>query len=835
MRRPFVRVALIVLVLVLVIAVAALAIGGFVAVRSPFPDTDGELELAGLNETVHVYRDEFGVPHIYAFNEHDLYFAQGYVHAQDRFWQMEFWRHIGQGRISEIVGEAGLEQDRFIRTVGWNRMAQAATDYVAQEAPETMAFLEAYSAGVNAYLAEQGDDVSLNRRILALSGEPWEIEPWEPLDSIGWSIVMSWDLGGNWSDERDRAALIREVGEATAASILPPYPFEERPVIAPTDLLSNRGELDLEPAGEGSRLLPAGVDWSRVDTEIAGTPPQIGLAMGSTAVGSNNWVVSGEHTATGLPLLANDPHLGIQMPSIWYEIGLHAPGMNVAGFSFAGVPGVIIGHNDYIAWGVTNVGPDVQDLYIERVNPSNPNQYEYMGEWQEMEVITERILVNGGEPVELPVRITRHGPILNEVVDGESDVLALRWTAQEPNAIFHAFMRLNRARNYEEFRAALRYFDVPAQNFVYADVEGNIAYQMPGRIPIRGEGMGLVPVPGWTGEHEWEDFIPFEELPALYNPEPGYIVTANNSVVDESYPYFINYHWADGDRAQRIQEMHQQEIDAGGELTVDDMTRIQMDGKVLLAESYIPLLQGLRSDEPRVQAALERLRGWDMQADPQSVPAALFEIFYMQLAEVVMADEVGEARDVYLGNGDAQRIFFHTIAGQPDAAWWDNVTTDAVETREQAIMQALENTVAWFEENVGDDAEAWTWGELHTATFVSQPLGLSGIGVIERLVNRGPYPVGGSKSAVNATSWSWEEPAAVRGLPSLRMVLDLSDFDNSRGIHTTGQSGHPYHPHYDDFIPLWQAGEYHPLWFSAGAITEATVDHLKLQPAAAGD
>jgi penicillin G amidase len=547
-------------------------------------------------------------------------------------------------------------------------------------------------------------------------------------------------------------------------------------------------------------------------------------------VATTGWS-AGEHTASGLPLLANDPHLGIQMPSIWYEIGLHSPGMNVAGFSFAGVPGVIIGHNDHIAWGVTNVGPDVQDLYIERVNPSNPNQYEYQGQWEDMEVITERILVNGGEPVDLPVRITRHGPILNEVIDGESDVLAMRWTAMEPNAIFHAFMLLNRARDYDDFREALRYFDVPAQNFVYADVEGNIAYQMPGRIPIRANGSGVVPVPGWTGEYEWEGYIPYEELPALYNPEPGYIVTANNSVVDEDYPHFIGYYWADGDRAQRIVEMLDEQIAAGTPLTVADMTRIQMDGKSLLAESYIPLLQGLSSDEPRVQAVLERLRGWDLQARADSVPAALFEIFYMKLAEVVLADEVGAARDSYLGNGASERIFFHRLAGQPDAAWWDDTTTTVTETQQQAILRALEETVAWFEENVGNDVEEWNWAELHTATFVSQPLGLSGIGPVERLVNRGPFPVGGSTSAVNATSWSWSEPAAVRGLPSLRMVVDMSDFDASLGIHTTGQSGHPFHPHYDDMIPLWQTGETHPMVFTPRAITEATVDHLRLLPA----
>lgn len=833
MRRRALGTVLVILASLLVLAVVVAAVMGFIYVRSPFPETDGRLELAGLQDVVHVYRDEYGVPQIYAMNEHDLYFAQGFVHAQERFWQMEFWRHIGQGRISEIIGEAGLEQDRFIRTVGWNRMAEGATEYVAQEAPETMVFLEAYSDGVNAYLAQQGDDVSVNRRILSLVGEPWEIEPWEPLDSIAWSIVMAWDLGGNWDAERDRAALARELGEATTADLLPAYPYEQRPVIAPTELMHNRDEL--APAEAESQLLPAGVDWSRVDTRVVGEPPELGLAMGSTAVGSNNWAVAGAHTESGLPLLANDPHLGIQMPSIWYEMGLHGPGLNVAGFSFAGVPGIIIGHNDYVAWGVTNVGPDVQDLFIERINPSNPDQYEFQGAWEDMEIITERILVNGGEPVDLPVRITRHGPILNEVVDGESDVLAMRWTAMEPNAIFHAFMLLNRARAYDDFREALRYFDVPAQNFVYADVEGNIAYQMPGRIPIRASGMGLVPVPGWTGEYEWEGYIPYEELPALYNPERGYIVTANNSVVDEAYPHFISYNWADGDRAQRIEELLQEQIEAGAALTVADMTRIQMDGKSLLAESYIPLLAGLSSDEPRVQAALERLRGWDMQAKVDSVPAALFEVFYMQLADVVLADELGVVRDRYFNNGASQRIFFQALAEQPDAAWWDDTTTTVTETQRQAILEALEDTVAWFEDNVGNDVEDWTWGELHTATFASQPLGLSGIAPIEALVNRGPFPVGGSSSAVNATSWSWSEPAAVRGLPSLRMVVDLSDFDSSQGIHTTGQSGHPFHRHYDDFIPMWQTGEYHPMVFTPRAITEATADHLRLLPPAAGE
>ena len=829
MRRAS-RIGLILVAFLGLLLIAA-AVAGFILVRSPFPNTDGTVTLAGLQSEVEVYRDEYGVPHIYAENERDLFFAQGYVHAQDRFWQMEWSRHVGQGRLSEIVGEDALEPDRFIRTVGFNRMAAESLDHYEHEAPEAMAILEAYSAGVNAYLESEEGAYSINQTILEQVRGSWDIEPWEPLDTISWAVVMAYDLGGNMRSELTRAELNRVLGEATTATLLPPYPYDRRPVIAPTDDLTNRDELLDETEDAGLARPDSVVDWQRVNTNVVGELPPDGLAFGAGFVGSNNWVVGGEHTASGLPLLANDPHLGIQMPSIWYEVHLNAPGWDVTGFTFPGVPAVVIGHNDHIAWGVTNVGPDVQDLYVEKVNPSNPRQYEFEGEWREMDVVEEVIRVNGGEDVTLEVLLTHHGPIVSDVLDGTGDPLSLRWTIQEPNRVLQSILLLNQAEDYDAFREALRYFDAPSQNFVYADVEGNIAYQTPGRIPIRENSNGLVPVPGWTGEYEWQGYIPFEELPALFNPDQGYVVTANNAVVDEEYPYLISYYWASGDRAQRIVELLEVAIERG-DVTADDFARVQMDGKSLLAESYQPLFQGLSSDDARVQAAIERLRGWDLQTGRDSVPAALFEIFYMHLAEAALADELGEAQDEYLSNGNVQRVFFHHLAQEPEASWWDDVDTDPVETHEDVILQALADTVQWFEDNVGGEMEEWVWGKLHTATFVSEPLGQSGIGPIEAMVNRGPYPVDGSDSIVNANSWGWGNPAAVRGHPSLRMIVDLSDFDASRGIHSTGQSGHPYHRHYDDFVDLWQNGEYHPMFFTREAVEEAADDHLVLQPAA---
>ncbi len=822
-----IRIAIIVLGIVVVLGIVAGG-GAYYVMRQPFPESDGLVAVQGLQDEVHIYRDEYGIPHIYANNQDDLFFAQGYVHAQDRFWQMEFWRHIGQGRLSEIAGEATIESDKFIRTVGFNRMAESAVTYYAQEQPEFMAILDAYSAGVNAYINDNRDNLSLHFDILGLVKESWEIEPWTPVNTVSWGVAMSHDLGGNMSDEIARASLLQDLSKATVEQVWPAYPYDSRPVIAPTEEQANA--LNEKAIDNEETSKEAGIDWEMVNLDLVGQIPQNGFAVGTGPfVGSNNWVVGGEHTESGLPLLANDMHLAVQMPSIWYEVGLHAPEWDVTGFSFAGVPGVIVGHNEKIAWGVTNLAPDVQDLFIEKINPSNSKQYEFEGEWLDMEVIEEVIKVNGGEDINLEVRVTHHGPIISDIRDDVNDVLALQWTQQEPSRILQAVAMLNQAQNYETFRNALRYWDVPSQNVVYADIEGNIAYQSPGLIPVRKNSSGEVPVPGWTGEHEWEGWVPLEELPALFNPDQGFIVTANHAVVDEDYPHFIARDWADGDRGQRIEDMIEREISNGGKVSIKDIARMQFDTKSLPAESYVPLLEGLSSDEPNVQAAIERLRGWDLRETQESVPATLFEIFYMHLIRNVLADDIGQEHLDKI-DSSAKNIFMHDLADQLNASWWDNADTTEKEDWQDILLQSLADATSWLEENQGGSMNDWSWGKLHTTTFEDAILGASSIAPIEAIFNRGPFPVDSGRGMVNAQVWRDSEPAAVVHHASERMIVDLSELDASQSVIPTGNSGHPYNKHYDDQMPLYLTGQYHPMLFSRDAVEAAAVEHLVLQP-----
>jgi penicillin amidase len=820
---------IIILLGVIVLLVIIASAGAYFVTRQPFPKTTGPLTIDGLNEEVHIYRDEYGIPNIYANNEEDLFFAQGYVTAQDRFWQMEFWRHTGQGRLSEIAGEATVETDKYLRTVGFNRMSERTLDYYRQEQPEYIAILEAYSAGVNAYINDNADNLSLHFEILNLVNEPWIIEPWTPLNSVSWGVAMSHSLGGNMSEEIRRAKLIQDLGEAMVEQIWPTYPYESRPVIAPTEEQVNvlPGAADeVDQTNEETSI-----NWQNVNLNIIGEFPVNALALGSGShIGSNNWVVAGEHTESGKPILADDTHLPVQIPSIWYEVGLHAPQWHVTGLSFAGVPGVIIGHNDRIAWGVTNADPDVQDLFIEKINPNDTYQYEFEGKWLDMTVIEEVIKVNGGEDVILEVRSTHHGPIISDIRDDLNDVLALQWTQQEPSRILESVILLNQAQNYDEFREALRYWDVPSQNIIYADVDGNIAYQTPGLIPIRKDGTGEVPVPGWTGEYEWQGWIPYEELPALLNPEQGYIVTANHAIVDNKYPHFIAFDWSSGDRGYRINELIAAEISSGGNISLNDLARIQFDNLSLPARSYIPLMEELTSDDPDVQAAIERLRGWDMRETRDSVPSSLFEIFYIYLMYNVLADDIGQENLDTLLSDNAKIIFMHDLANQLNAHWWDDKNTPEEETWEEIVLQSLADGVAWLEDNQGGSMNEWAWGEIHTITFEDAILGASGIAPIEAIFNRGPFAVDSGRDLVNAQNWSNGDPAVVESHASQRMLVDLSNLDNSLSVIPTGNSGHPYNEHYDDQMALYLTGQYHAMPFSREAVEAAAVEHLVLQP-----
>ncbi len=815
--------------LVVIVVVLALAAGGFAAytVRRSFPQTSGNLSLPGLQAPVEVIRDQQGIPHLYAANSHDLFMAQGFIHAQDRFYQMDFWRHETAGRLSELYGAASVDTDKFLRTLGWHRLAEQ--EYAAAD-PDTKSWLDAYAAGVNAYLnAHSAADISLEYSVLALTGlSNYKPEPWTPADTLAWGKAMAWDLGGNLDDEIARAILNQAIGPDKTNLYLPGYPTDH-PIIVPNPAL---GSLPLE----------------QLHQQIAGVNAQIGGYF--RGIGSNNWVIAGSHTATGKPLLANDPHLSIQMPSIWYEIDLHCQPVSdacpyqVSGYSFAGVPGVVIGHNARIAWGFTNVNPDVQDLYIEKVNPSNPNQYQVNGQWQDMTVSQETIAVKGGADVPLTIRGTRHGPVITNVygldkfaqqagLDASNQyALALRWTALEPNFLFRSIFKINRAGNFQQFRDALKDFAAPSQNAVYADVDGNIGYQTPGNVPIRKQGDGLAPVPGWTDDYEWTGYIPFDKLPYAYNPPQGYIATANNAVVGPDYPYLITTQWDAGYRAQRIVSL----IQAQPKLSIEDIQHIQGDDLNLGSTEVLPYLLALKFDDPKLSTALSQLKGWDSQMRIDSQPAALYMGFFNRLLSDTFDNKLPQ--DYWPQGDDSNWVTLRALLKQPDSAWWDNTQTPAVEKRDEILIQAFTQGYADLVQRLGADSSKWTWGQLHTATFRNLTLGKSGVSVIESMFNRGPYPVAGGTSIVNATSFKLSaddaggagDPYAVTSLPSMRLIVDLSNLDNSLQVFTTGESGHAYASHYVDMADHWRQIQYYPMLWSRANVEAQSEGKLTLTP-----
>jgi penicillin amidase len=812
-----------------------------------FPQIDGEIAVSGLDGQVDIYRDQMGIPHVYASTPHDLFFAQGYVHAQDRFWQMDSWRHIGSGRLSEMFGSGQAETDAFLRTLGWKQTAE--TEWAQLDA-DSRAILEAYTEGVNAYLKDHSDTaLSLEYAVLGLLSPDYEIEAWTPIHSLTWGKAMAWDLRGNMGEEIERAVLLKTLTPEQVAQLFPAYP-EDHPVI-----VNNIGEGGTT-AGAGSKAV---LDYSQVPFEnISENVALLDSFLGpwNDGIGSNSWAVSGELSETGMPLLANDPHLGIQMPSIWFQIGLHcveksaACPFEVAGFSFAGVPGVIIGHNADIAWGFTNVGPDVMDLYIERINPENPNQYDVNGTWVDFDTREEVIKMSDGTTQTITVRSTRHGPVISDQYGPLKDVgdpedaefvpfkdrvsselpeqyaIALAWTALIPSTPFEAIWGFDRARNWEEFRKAASGFHVPAQNLIYADIEGNIGYQMPGDIPIRKNGDGTLPVPGWTDEYEWQGFLPFEELPYTLNPEEGYIVTANNQVHPRDYPYFISADWDYGFRANRIVEMI---TSAPGKIDIAYIQQMHGDSFDANAPVFVPLLQkvGVASE---FTPALDTLKNWDYQDRADSTSAAVFNAFWRALLKNTFNDDMPEERYYPDGGSRWNEVMRHMAENPNDPFWDDKTTTDITETMEHMIKKSFPEGVAELQDIFGKDMSKWKWGDMHASTFRNSTLGESGVFLIEDLFNRGPFPTSGGEAIVNATGWSVKDGYETNWLPSMRMIVDLGELNNSVTVHTTGESGHAYHPHYDDMAPMWAGIQYYPMWWNQDSIIGDAEGHLILKP-----
>ncbi len=779
-------------------------------VRRPWPEVSGTLKASGLQAPVQVVRDQWGVPHIYAENEHDLFLAQGYVHAQDRLWQMEFNRRVGTGTLSEVLGKGVLDTDQFVRVLGFPRVAQRQWDALDSR---TRALMEAYSAGVNAYIDSHSDRLPLEFTILGHRPQPWR-----PTDSLAYGTLLTYSLSGNYRLELLRARLIAKVGEDGARQLLLPY-GDDMPLIIPPEARGYQGLGETD-----SRQLEA------LDN-LLGDPGPIW--------GSNNWVVHGSRTASGKPLLANDTHMAMGMPSLWYENGLHGGRFNSVGMTFPGVPLVVTGHNARIAWGMSNLNPDTQDLYIEKFdNPTSPTKYEYQGGWRDLEVVTETIAIKNQPALEMPVYRTHHGPIITDMVRdkldaGYNEPLALRWAALENSSLIQSIIEVNQAGSWQEFRDAIKHWEAPGQNFVYADVDGNIGYQSSGNIPIRAAGhQGVVPVPGWTGEYEWQRSIPFEELPSSFNPPAGFIATANNKIVDDSYPYSISPEWDPGYRARRITDL----LAANSSMTVDGMRYIHADTYSLPAEALRPFLLAVAPEGEAETRALEAVKNWDLRFETDRVGASVYQAWYWFVVRNSIDDDLGEQlAATYLGgqyerHGSFQVPLTIDLMKDPNNPWFDITTTPEVENRDAIARKSLADAVAWLTENFGADQSRWNWGRLHTISFTHAPLGQSGIGILERLFNGGPNEARGDNFTVNAASFGLDKPFKMIHGSSQRHIVDLADFDSSLGVTPTGQSGQLFHPHRGDLIGMWQQVEYHPMLFGRERVEAGAADTLTLTP-----
>lgn len=824
------------------IAIGAIASATVYLVTDSWPQESGQIVLPQLKDRVEVVRDSWGIPHIYASNSHDLFMAQGYIHAQDRFWQMDFWRHIGSGRLAEMFGQSQVSSDRFLRTLGWVEIVERE---FAQIPAEDRAILDAYAEGVNAYLAtHQGSSLSLEYAILQRINPNYKPESWQPVHTLTWLKVMAWDMAQNMNKEIERAILLKTLTPEQVDELFPPYP-SDRPIVLSNLKIGQAGEIGRVSSSPNSQELPPGAieELQAIGDRIA-TVDTLLDTVGS-GIGSNSWVVSGSKTVTGKPLLADDPHLGVQMPSIWYQIGLHCTPVGpdcpyeVTGFSFAGVSGVIIGHTDRMAWGFTNTVADVTDLYVEKINPLNPNQYEVNGEWVDMETIAQTIQVAGSESISHTVRRTRHGPIISDtypLLDNFDRLaginippkyaIAMRWTALEPSTIFSVIRKLNSARNWQDFRAAAKDFDIASQNLIYADVEGNIGYQMPGKIPIRaGDRDGRYPVFGWTNDAEWEGYIPFEKLPFSFNPPEGYIVTANNPIVGDDYPYLLTKDWEYGFRAERIKNAIASQ---NRPFSIADFQQLQGDNKNLMAEKLVPILLQLPLEDRRLEGARILLQDWDFQEHMDKAAPAIFEMFWKHLLADTFEDDLPEK---YWPTGATRWIeVTREQVDKPNSFWWDDKTTPATETRDRIMSQAFAEAIDELEKELGKNPRNWHWGDLHTVTFRNQSLGKSGIAPIERLFNRGPFATSGGNGIVNVSVWNVSQSFDVLHIPSMRAIADLSDLNSSIAIHSTGQSGHAFHRHYDDAIEPWRKIEYHPMLCDRDSITANAAATLTLVP-----
>ena len=778
-----------------------LAAGGtYIWARGSLPMMDGTVELAGITAPIRITRDRNAVPHIYAESVEDVMFGLGFAHAQDRLWQMEINRRIGAGRLSEVLGAATVGTDRFLRTLGVRRAAERTYDALDQE---TRSVLDSYTAGINAFIAAR--DAPLPPEFLILRHQP---EPWEPQDSLVWGKMMAWDLALNWRNELLRLRLSKLAGltPEQISELFPPYPGDA-PVALP----------DLSSV------------WSKMPVDFAGSPFEL-APEGSN--GSNNWALSGKRTTTGKPLLANDPHLGLGVPSVWYLAHLDCPEFRAIGATLPGIPGIILGRNDRVAWGFTNLNADVQDLFIEKLVTGDPTSYVTPGGPQPFAIHPEVIHVRDDADVAVIVRETLHGPVISDASSRtagaaeQNRLVSLAWTAlREDDSTAHAILLMNRARNWDEFVDALRLFKEPQQNVVYADIDGNIGYYAIGRVPIRHSAnavQGTMPVPGWDRTYEWLGYIPFEEMPHAYNPRSGSIATANHKIVDQSYPHFISRDWAPPYRIRRIEAML-----AGEEKhSLSGMQRMQGDVRSLVAVDFLPRFLTHMSATTANRPLADMMSQWDGTMDRQRPEPLLFWSWYREIMRLVFEDDLGSmfrefwhARPVLLDNVLQRRQHI-----------CDDKRTEMPETCADVIARAFDLAAAQLNDQYGTDPASWRWGAAHVAygdhtPFTHQPV-LAGLFDIVLEASGDGFTVNAATHRIGSRRTPFQQFHGA----SYRAIYDLSDPDRSLFMHSTGQSGNILSSFYGNFAERWRDVAYIPMSMDREDILSDALGTLILQP-----
>lgn len=777
--------------------------------RRRLPQQNGRLYLPRLTRPASINRDQFGIVTIHAANRHDLFFAQGFVHAQDRLWQMELNRRAATGTLSAILGPATLDTDRLARTLGFARLAQHT---LARLPAQPRADVDAYSAGVNAFLQTTPH---LPLELTLLRHRP---EPWRPIDSIAYGRLQMWALTHGAIGELIFAQLHDKLGPELAADLGMRYP-DGNPVTLPDGIEVNLRALQSNAFAGKGRLDGAGR-------------------------GSNGWVIAPARSATGHAILCNDMHLPVGTPSLWHLQHLRSDdGLHVAGFTQPGLPYVMVGHNAHIAWGATLAYTDCEDLFVEQMATDRPHQYRYRDDWLDAEMIVEQIEVRGRGTHEETVLVTRHGPLVDGTLvaadswptpshwpNGTTPRLALSSMALRPDVDFHGFGLLNEARNWEDFQTAVSHIHSPALNLLYADGDGNIGHAVSGRVPVRAAGDGLLPAPGWSGTHEWIGEVSDNAMPHALNPQRGVIISANHKLVADDYAHYLGQTWRNGYRARRIEAL----LGRLGKITPDDCARIQRDTFSIPAHQLVTLLDGLTPDEPDAVLALDLLRGWNGRLDTDSVGGAVSQVLLMTLSHRVLGAKL-------------ERPFLHRLMGvgphpimapvnefqdrwvptllrilQQEHSNW----LPAEPARTRLLQQSLADAVAELRRRLGPDPQQWQWGRLHQIRFAHA---LAERPPLDRIFNQGPHPIGGSTNTVQQTGTHPDLPYENNAISvSTRMIVDLSDVSQTRFIHPPGQSGHLGSRHYGDLTPLWLAGAFVSVdWAGSG---ETAVQQLQLIP-----